>query len=53
MYRIYLYIGMTSLMYAADQTIGMYGNAAESRKTDTVKILVEYGADINTKDNSG
>ena len=40
-------------MYAADETIEMYDNAAESRNTDTVKILLEHGADINTKDNYG
>ena len=42
MHRIYLYLGKTSLMYAA-----------ENGNTDTVKILLEHGADINTKDNSG
>ena len=42
MYGIYLYLGKTSLMYAA-----------ENGNTDTVKILLEHGADVNTKDNSG
>ena len=27
--------------------------AAENGNTDTVKILLEHGADVNTKDNSG
>ena len=36
------YLGRTSLMKAA-----AYGN------TETVKILLEHGADINTKDNDG
>ena len=42
MYWMYLYLGRTSLMYAA-----WNGN------TDTVKILLEHGAEVNTKDNSG
>ena len=37
-----LYLGKTSLM-----------SGAENGRTDTVKILLEHGADINTKDNSG
>ena len=39
---IYLYLGRTSLSYAA-----------EEGRTDVVKILVENGADINDKDNYG
>ena len=42
MYLIYLHLGWTSLIYAAS-----YG------KTDVVKILLENGADINEKTNSG
>ena len=39
---IYLYLGMTSLIWAARN-----GNA------DVVKILLENGADINAKDRHG
>ncbi len=39
---IYLYLGETSLMAAA-----WYGN------TETVRLLLEYGADVNHKDNDG
>ena len=39
---ICLYLGMTSLMYAA-----MWD------KTDTVRILSDHGADLNAKDNNG
>ena len=39
---IYLYLGATSLIYAA-----MYGY------TDVVKILLENGADINAKTTGG
>ena len=42
MYSIYLHIGRTSLM-----------NAARSGNTDTVKILLEHGAEVNTKDKDG
>ena len=38
-HSICLYLGETSLMYAA-----MFGN------TDTVRILLEHGADVNAKD---
>ena len=48
---MYLYLGKTSLMYAAKESRGRY--AAESRNTDTVQMLLEHGADVNTKDNSG
>ena len=41
-YLIYLYLGRTSLMYAA-----------ENGNTDTVKILLEHGAEVNTKDKDG
>ena len=36
---IFLYLGMNSLMYAAN--------------TDIVRILLEHGADINAKDKQG
>ena len=39
---IYLFLGRTSLIWAA-----IY------RKIDTVKILLEHEADVNTKDNNG
>ena len=39
---MYLYLGMTSLMWAV-----FNGNA------DVVKILLENGADINAKSDSG
>ena len=39
MYLLYLYLGRTSLMYAAQ-----HGN------TDTVKILLEHGADVNIRE---
>ena len=39
---IYLYLGMTSLIWAAWR--GHY---------DVVQLLVEHGADINAKDNIG
>ena len=39
---IYLYLGMTSLHYAA-----------EDGYTDIVKILLDHGANVNTKDNIG
>ena len=39
---MYLYLGKTCLMYAAKR-----GN------TDTVKILLEHGADVNNKDKDG
>ncbi len=42
MYLIYLYLGRTSLMYAAREG-----------HTNTVKILLKYEADVNTKDNDG
>ena len=41
-YLIYLYLGWTSLMLAAD-----YGH------TETVKILLKQGADVNTKNRWG
>ncbi len=41
-YLIYLYLGWTSLMYAARE-----GNP------NTVKILLKYGANVNTKTNYG
>ena len=41
-YLIYLYLGRTSLSYAA-----------ENGNTDTVKILLEYGAEVNAKDKDG
>ena len=37
-----LYLGKTSLMYAAVNV-----------KTETVRILLEHGADVNTSDNDG
>ena len=42
MYLIYLYLGWTSLMIAA-----MNG------KTEVIRILLEYGAEVNHKDNRG
>ena len=39
---IYLYLGMTSLHYAA-----------EDGYTDIVKILLDHGANASTKDNYG
>ena len=42
MYLIYLYLGATSLIVAAS-----------SGKTEVVRILLEYGADVNIKDNDG
>ena len=42
MYLIYLYLGRTSLMYAAWDGY-----------TEIVKILLEHGADVNTKDYEG
>ena len=42
MYIIYLYLGKTSLMYAAQ-----YGY------TETVRILLEHGANVNYKENDG
>ena len=42
MYLIYLYLGRTSLIYAA--WVGY---------TEIVKILLEHGADVNTKDYEG
>ena len=42
MYLIYLYLGKTSLMYAAYRG-----------STDTVKILLEHGVEFNTKDKDG
>ena len=48
-YRIYkvtiiLYLGKTSLMYAAR----LYYT-----DTETTRILLEHGADVNSKDNDG
>ncbi len=40
LYLIYLYLGDTSLMWAA-----WYGNS------DVVKLLLQHGADINAKNN--
>ena len=42
MYHIYLYLGWTSLI-----------GAAFFKQTDTVKILLEYGAHVNAKNNWG
>ena len=42
MYLIYLYLGYTSLMYAA-----------WNGKTETVRLLLDHGADVNHKDNDG
>ena len=42
MFNLFLYLGKTSLMVAA-----------ENGNTDTVKMIIEHGADINTKDNDG
>ena len=42
MYIIYLYLGKTSLMYAA-----------QHGKTEIVRLLLQYGADVNHKDNKG
>ena len=42
MYLIYLYLGRTSLMHAA-----YHGNR------ETVRILLDHGADINHKDDEG
>ncbi len=39
---IYLYLGMTSLHYAA-----------EDGYTDIVKILLAHGVNVNNKDNDG
>ena len=39
---MYLYLGMTSLIYAV-----------QFNNIEIVKILLENGADVNTKDNSG
>ena len=42
MYLIYLNLGETNLM-----------KAAQSGNTETVKIFLEHGADVNTKDDRG
>ena len=42
MFIIYLYLGYTSLMYAAQ-----YGN------TEVVRLLLKLGADVNNKANDG
>ena len=42
MYLLYLNLGKTILMYAA-----------EYRNTDIVRILIEHGPDVNTKDKDG
>ena len=42
MYWMYLYLGRTSLM-----------DAAKKGNTETVKILLEHGADVNARDNYG
>ena len=38
-------------MYAAEERSRMY--AVHRGYTDTVKILLKHGADVNTKDNIG
>ncbi len=43
MYLTYLYLGSTSLMNAV----------LRNSRTDTIKILLEHGAKVNTKDNAG
>ena len=42
MYLIYLYLGQTSLTWAA-----------KSNQIDIVKVLLEYEADVNAIDNYG
>ena len=39
---IYIYLGQTKLFFAAD-----------SRRTDVVRFLLDHGADVNTKDTNG